>query len=64
MRQSPCEIGAQSHSWQGQALMYVAIVLLPLLGAVVAGIISLVGARNRFPGEEPPPPPPCRRAAR
>jgi NADH-quinone oxidoreductase subunit L len=34
--------------------MYVAIVLLPLLGAVVAGIISLVGARNRFPGEEPP----------
>ena len=33
--------------------MYLAIVLLPLLGAVVAGIISLVGARNRFPGEEP-----------
>src|SRR3984893_14413911 len=36
--------------------MYEAIVLLPLLGAVVAGIIALVGARNRFPGEEPPPP--------
>src|SRR5260370_7405621 len=36
--------------------MYVAIVLLPLLGAVIAGIIALVGARNRFPGEEPPPP--------
>jgi NADH-quinone oxidoreductase subunit L len=35
--------------------MYAAIVLLPLLGAVVAGIIALVGARNRFPGEEPPP---------
>src|ERR1700732_1421797 len=33
--------------------MYEAIVLLPLLGAVVAGIIALVGARNRFPGEEP-----------
>src|SRR5436853_3895416 len=36
--------------------MYEAIVLLPLLGSVVAGIIALVGARNRFPGEEPPPP--------
>src|ERR1700758_223808 len=36
--------------------MYEAIVLLPLLGAVVAGIIALVGARNRFPGEEPQPP--------
>src|SRR5437016_1450472 len=34
--------------------MYVAIILLPLLGAVVAGIIALVGARNRFPGGEPP----------
>jgi NADH-quinone oxidoreductase subunit L len=36
--------------------MYEAIVLLPLLGAVVAGVISLVGARNRFPGEDPPAP--------
>jgi NADH-quinone oxidoreductase subunit L len=36
--------------------MYEAIVLLPLLGAVVAGVISLVGARNRFPGENPPAP--------
>jgi NADH-quinone oxidoreductase subunit L len=36
--------------------MYEAIVLLPLLGAVIAGIVSLVGAHNRFPGEDPPPP--------
>jgi NADH-quinone oxidoreductase subunit L len=36
--------------------MYEAIVLLPLLGAVIAGVVSLVGARNRFPGEDPPPP--------
>jgi NADH-quinone oxidoreductase subunit L len=36
--------------------MYEAIVLLPLIGAIVAGAISLVGARNRFPGEDPPPP--------
>jgi NADH-quinone oxidoreductase subunit L len=35
--------------------MYEAIVLLPLLGAITAGIIALVGARNRFPGAEPPP---------
>src|SRR5215472_3377046 len=36
--------------------MYPAIVFLPLLGAVIAGAISLIGARNRFPGEDPPPP--------
>jgi NADH-quinone oxidoreductase subunit L len=30
--------------------MYQAIVLLPLIGAVIAGIISLVGARARHPG--------------
>jgi NADH-quinone oxidoreductase subunit L len=36
--------------------MYEAIVLLPLLGAVIAGIVCLVGAHNRFPGENPPPP--------
>src|SRR5271170_5407768 len=36
--------------------MYEAIVVLPLLGAIVAGIIALVGARNRFPGASPPPP--------
>jgi NADH-quinone oxidoreductase subunit L len=36
--------------------MYEAIVLLPLLGAIIAGAVSLVGARNRFPGEDPPPP--------
>src|SRR4029077_12055495 len=38
------------------AQMYEAIVLLPLLGAVIAGVVSLVDARNRFPGEDPPPP--------
>ena len=32
--------------------MYEAIVLLPLLGAIIAGAVSLVGARNRFPGED------------
>jgi NADH-quinone oxidoreductase subunit L len=36
--------------------MYEAIVLLPLLGAIVAGAIALFGARNRFPGQNPPPP--------
>jgi NADH-quinone oxidoreductase subunit L len=36
--------------------MYEAIVLLPLLGAVIAGIVCLVGAHNRLPGEDPPPP--------
>jgi NADH-quinone oxidoreductase subunit L len=35
--------------------MYEAIVLLPLLGAVIAGVVCLAGARNRFPGEDPPP---------
>ena len=35
--------------------MYLAIVFLPLLGAVIAGSITLVGARNRLPGEDPPP---------
>jgi NADH-quinone oxidoreductase subunit L len=33
--------------------MYEAIVFLPLLGAVVAGAIALVGARNRNPGGDP-----------
>src|SRR5579864_972489 len=36
--------------------MYEAIVFLPLLGAVIAGVIALVGARNRLPGADPPPP--------
>ncbi len=36
--------------------MYEAIVVLPLIGAIIAGVISLVGARNRFPGQNPPPP--------
>jgi NADH-quinone oxidoreductase subunit L len=36
--------------------MYEAIVLLPLLGAVIAGVITLIGARARHPGEDPPPP--------
>src|SRR3954451_4930786 len=35
--------------------MYQAIVFLPLLGAVLAGIIALAGARVRWPGEGPPP---------
>jgi NADH-quinone oxidoreductase subunit L len=33
--------------------MYLAIVLLPLLGAILGGIITLAGARARFPGGEP-----------
>jgi NADH-quinone oxidoreductase subunit L len=36
--------------------MYEAIVVLPLIGAIIAGAIALVGARNRYPGENPPPP--------
>src|SRR6185437_10956920 len=35
--------------------MYQAIVFLPLLGAILAGVIALAGARARFPGESPPP---------
>jgi NADH-quinone oxidoreductase subunit L len=35
--------------------MYEAIVFLPLLGALIAGAIALVGASNRFPGASPPP---------
>ena len=35
--------------------MYQAIVFLPLLGAILAGMIALAGARARFPGEGPPP---------
>src|SRR5215467_6074236 len=34
--------------------MYQAIVFLPLLGAVLAGIIALVGAHARYPGGPPP----------
>ena len=36
--------------------MYEAIVVLPLIGAIIAGVIALVGARNRYPGASPPPP--------
>jgi NADH-quinone oxidoreductase subunit L len=36
--------------------MYEAIVFLPLLGAIIAGAIALIGARNRHPGADPPPP--------
>jgi len=36
--------------------MYEAIVFLPLLGAVIAGAIALVGARSRHPGADPAPP--------
>ena len=35
--------------------MYQAIVFLPLLGAILAGLIALAGARARWPGESPPP---------
>jgi hypothetical protein len=31
------------------------VVLIPLLGGVIAGIICLVGALNHLPGGEPPP---------
>ena len=34
--------------------MYQAIVFLPLVGAILAGLISLAGARARFPGGSPP----------
>ena len=33
--------------------MYQAIVFLPLLGAILAGLISLAGARARHPGGSP-----------
>ena len=33
--------------------MYQAIVLLPLLGAIIAGAIALIGARQRFAGGSP-----------
>ncbi|MCC6890003.1 MAG: NADH-quinone oxidoreductase subunit L [Hyphomicrobiales bacterium] len=33
--------------------MYQAIVFLPLIGAILAGLIALVGARARFPGGSP-----------
>ncbi len=36
--------------------MYEANVVLPLLGAIIAGVIALVGARNRHPGADPSPP--------
>ncbi len=35
--------------------MYQAIVFLPLLGAILAGLIAIAGARARCPGEGPPP---------
>jgi len=35
--------------------MYQAIVFLPLLGAILAGLIALAGARARFPGKGPAP---------
>src|SRR5436305_14948423 len=33
--------------------MYQAIVFLPLIGAVIAGLIALAGAHQRHPGGEP-----------
>src|SRR6185503_18116811 len=35
--------------------MYQAIVFLPLLGCIVAALISLAGARARYPGADPAP---------
>ncbi|AXK80159.1 NADH-quinone oxidoreductase subunit L [Pseudolabrys taiwanensis] len=35
--------------------MYQAIVFLPLLGAILAGLIAIIGARGRFPGQGPAP---------
>lgn len=35
--------------------MYQAIVFLPLLGAILGGLIALAGARARFPGQDPKP---------
>jgi NADH-quinone oxidoreductase subunit L len=35
--------------------MYQAIVFLPLLGAILAALIAIAGARARNPGESPPP---------
>ena len=32
--------------------MYEAIVVLPLIGAIFAGAIALIGARNRYPGRQ------------
>ena len=33
--------------------MYQWIVFLPLLGCIIAGLISLAGARARVPGRDP-----------
>ena len=33
--------------------MYQAIVFLPLVGAILAGLIALAGARARYPGGSP-----------
>ena len=35
--------------------MYQAIVFLPLVGAILAGLIALAGARARYPGGSPEP---------
>ncbi|HZS64754.1 MAG TPA: NADH-quinone oxidoreductase subunit L [Xanthobacteraceae bacterium] len=37
------------------AIVYHAIVFLPLLGAIFAGAVALFGARRRHPGGSPPP---------
>ena len=57
--------GRRHQSDEGLSGMYEAIVVLPLLGAIIAGAIALFGARNRYPGEDPPPPRrSCRAAGR
>jgi NADH-quinone oxidoreductase subunit L len=35
--------------------VYQAIVFLPLLGCIIAGLIALAGARSRYPGQSPAP---------
>ena len=35
--------------------MYQAIVFLPLLGCIIAGLVALAGAHLRFPGQDPAP---------
>ena len=47
--------GRRHQSDEGLTTLYQAIVFLPLLGAILAGLIALAGARARFPGEGPPP---------
>ena len=42
-------------AWFFLLTLVMGIVFLPLLGAILAAIISLAGAGARFPGKGPPP---------